>query len=125
MTVCAHLPPSLKSVTFRLGQETYRQYHPRGSLPRWSAITNTHIRGRAEIESVQKVAELVEVLGKRIVSSAPRIQIAMTGLDHADDSGRKYLLQVDRDLLNDAIRNVKQSVMERSGGGGLDSLCGK
>ena len=96
ITVCAQLPPSLKSVTFDLA---------------------------LEIIVVKKVAEFMEVLSKRIVRSAPRIQIAMTGVDNTDDYGRRDLLKVDYDLLKDALGGGV--VMKRSGGGGLDSQCGK
>lgn len=102
ITVCAHIPPSLKSMTFHLGPKS----RP-GTLPRWSRDGSSHIRGRAEIKAVKKVAELVEVLSKRIVRSAPRVQITMR-VDCVDGPGRRHLLPVDRDLLNDAIGDVEQ-----------------
>ncbi len=107
ITVCAHIPPSLKSMTFHLGRESGHGPLPRWS-PRWSPDRSSHIRGRAEIKTVKKVAELVEVLSKRIVRSAPRVQITMTGVDCENGPGRRHLLQVDRDLLNDAIGDVEQ-----------------
>ncbi len=103
ITPCAHIPPSLKSMTFHLGRESRPV-----TLPRWSPDRSSHIRGRAEIKAVKKVVEFVEVLSKRIVRSAPRVQITMTGVDCVDGPGRRHLLQVDRDLLNDAIGDVEQ-----------------
>ncbi|CAD6564839.1 MAG: hypothetical protein ASARMPREDX12_004455 [Alectoria sarmentosa] len=108
MTVCTHLPLSLKSVTFDLGREAHGGHHRRGTLPRWSYHGDFHIRGREEIKGIEKAAELVEVLSKRLVRWIPKIHIAMTGVDHTDDFGQRQLLQVDHDLLSAAMGELEQ-----------------
>ena len=107
MSVCTRLPSSLRLVTFELGPDVHSEYHLRGSLPRWKRGGHHHSRGRAEIKMINRVAELVEVLSKRIVRHAPKTQIAMSGVDQTDYFGQRHLLQVDHDLLNAAIGELE------------------